>query len=430
MTDVEKTHPCPPSSGGVATEHYCRAMNRQMNTQLSACAHVACTSPWRFCPVCIVVRALPIHTLREGGVCKEHGAVGNLSRKEVIQRGDEIRKKSIIRISPQKTPPSIVMEEKRRVVVEKKPALIQKRAPQVEAPPLVEKPSPQKVLVSKLSGNTTLDSLSRRLGRAMRLRLNEKKRRLKWLGKRLTRFRITPGRIALKAFILRTYHLAVLENVVRAMPKGPHSPLPTLWDVTKYASKYLEIGHRGFHVRVNKRLTEKDLEELGIQIVTERRAQPAKELVKKVHEYDFARFDSEFDEECRTALMRMSSYHPKRVEDVVREFNAIPRSQWADWGSLIDPLDVAHAIQTMCADGKMDRARAGVLFGRPEYWVEIVLKLHKLTPVVRGLIGPKASPNWRLQFGQAVLVSSQQPSKQLACARGEMWRVVRSRYKT
>ncbi len=407
MTESAKTHPCALSSEGVATEHYCRVRNREMSAHLKGCAKEGCPSPWRFCPVCIVVRASPIHTLREGGVCKEHGVVGILKEKEILYLSKVVQQRHREHSLP-------VPEEKRP---ERKSVVVKAKTSVVEKAP------------RKMNSRTTPQSLSNRLERVVRLRIREKKRRLHFLGKRLARFRIASNRVVLKAFTLWTYHVAVLENVVRSMPQGRNSPFPTLRGVTKYASRYLDVGHEGFHSRVKAQLMAKDLEELGIR-VSVKSVKQGDTLVRQVPNYDFTRFDSEFDEACRLALMRMSSYRPRDMMEVLRAFGEIPRTQWAYWDLHVDPLDVAYTIQIMCADGTMSKGRAGVLFGRPEYWVEIVLKLHKLIPTIRGLIGPKASPHWRLQFGQAVLVSSHKPSQQLSCARDEIWRVVRSRYKT
>lgn len=414
MTDVEKTHPCKLSREGVAGEQYCRAMNRQMSTQLEQCAKSACTSPWRFCPVCIVVRALPIHTLREGGVCKVHGEVGALGKQEVISRSkSEVRQQGEdnLTLAPSQTQRNDGMAFLRRKEVSK---VISKTKQEVR----------------KLSPRTTPQSLSRRLTRVMQLRLGEKRRRLKSLSQRLARFKLSPTDCVLRPFSVFTYQLAVIENVIRSMPQRAQDPLPTLWHVVKEAADYLNVGPHGLYYKMSMQLTKRDLEELGLSNPPRRGDKPEQKVRQKVvPDFDFARFEKDFDEECRSALLRMSSYRPKDMGQVLREFNAIPKSQWADWDVIIDPLDVAHAINALCADGKRSKARAGALFGRQEFWVETVLKLHKLTPTVRGLIGPKASPHWRLQFGQAVLVSSHQPSKQLACAREEMWRMVRSRYK-
>lgn len=99
MTDVEKTHPCKLSREGVAGEDYCRVMNRRQATQLDAC--IACASPWRFCPVCIVERTLPIHTLRTGGMCPVHNAVGNLTKEEVLARREVPHLAEELMLAPQ-----------------------------------------------------------------------------------------------------------------------------------------------------------------------------------------------------------------------------------------------------------------------------------------------------------------------------------------
>lgn len=399
MTDTEKTHPCTLSSKGVATEQYCRAMNRQTNTHLTCCVKAACTSPWRFCPVCIVERRSPIHTLQEGGVCRAHGAVGTLNKKEIISRREKVS-----RVTEEEPKPAIPVRVPRILVKAKEKSEIQETARRT------------------VHHRVTPESLSRRLARVMEMRLNEKKRRLKHLGKRLTRYRTTPEKVAFKLFSTWDYTIAAVEHVMRDMPKDPP---PSLWQVAHRATEYLNIGPHGLYLRLAQGLTDTDLEHMGIR---EKRA-PREVLPKRIPDFDFPRFDREFDEECRAALMRMGAYRPEEPEKVLRAFTAIPRNSWADWDTIVDPLDVAYALQHFCVDGKMGVEEVGKFFGRQGYWVEIVLKLHKLTPTIRGFIGPKASPDWRLQFGQAVLVSSKKPSEQLSATREEMWRVARSKYK-
>lgn len=401
----EVVQQCALSKEGVATEQYCRAMNRQMNTNLSCCAKANCRSIWRFCPICIVSRASPIQTLRNGA-CRIHGDVSAMNREQIL-----LRCKALASLSEKiSTAVPVVIPPTNTKVIAKRSLSLTGRAHH------------------KRGRRTTPESLWRRLDSVVHMRLKEKKRRLKYLSERLARCRVTPSDVVFKAFSVWTYQYAAVENVTRDLRIKSNVEVPGLWEVCQKAADHLDIGPNSLLVKMIAGLNIDDFKELGIR-VPRSKSHVATTDRKMPIDHDYERFERDFDDQCRAALMRMSEYRPKDTEEVLRTFNEIPKSRWADWDLVVDPLDVAHALNSLCSEGKMSAQRAAVLFGKAEYWVQIVLKLHKLTTTIRGFVGPKASPDWRLQFGQAVLVSSKQPGQQLPFTKEEMWRVVRSRYK-
>lgn len=440
----EKTHPCALSSEGVATEHYCRIRNRNQNDHLSACCKFKCNSPWRFCTACLLTRTSPMRTLKNGLACEVHGEVGKLSQKELLK---------FLEKKPQSQPvpePQVQHEEKAPRAEE---AMQRSEVKTAEDPHLKmriseERTKTQEVRAQKSklrAKRKTLRTYSKRLEIAIERNLVRKRKRLMILSFRLGDIRILrPHKVRLRELSRKLdrvyekaiaklipgvpekdYRAALLEDVVRDILRANPDGGPTLWEASEKVASRLRLQTNTMHVYFRKNLTWEEITEMGIITREEVKKEQAKRHL--LAPYDYVRFEREFESACTEGLLR--TYVPMPPDQVLERFRTISQNYPTEWDFFIHSMHVAHALRSMCADGRMSVKQAGEQFGKQEYWAQIALGLHKLIPVPRGLLGPDAPNEWRLRFGEAVFVSTKDPSKQLRYARQELWNRVKSRYK-
>lgn len=377
MTDVEKTYPCALSKEGTATEDYCRTKSRFAQNQVTTCARVACASPWRFCPACILNRQTPVRTLQEGVGCSVHGDVKGLSGK-VLRNTYYPR-------------PKIRIQQKNTLAQE----VHKKRIDLLRA--------------------------SEKLRTRVLAIIREKQKDLSHLSARLALRKPDKKDAALGAFDLQTYRRATIEDTVRDMRiNEPHSKI-TLIGVSVRAARRLATSASAIHQFLGKHISKEEREQLGITPGSNSRAS------QDPTRFNFESFEKDFELLRSKGLESRKVFSSEQWKTILDRYRFLSTNQF--WSNTMDPMEVSEALTFAFEKLEMTERELANLIQAPPVRVQAFLELGGLTEGLHGMLGPYVPLYWRIEFGRALRIARQAPESQIDAAKAILWSSRRWSYK-
>ena len=131
---------------------------------------------------------------------------------------------------------------------------------------------------------------------------------------------------------------------------------------------------------------------------------------------DVERFEREFAEKRKQSAL--VEWPLVQWTNTVERFRAavVVTSSKPKWSDRLDPMEVTHALESMCASG-MRETSVATYFERSEAWVKMMLRLGNLIPELKGMLGPQVPSMWRLSLHDAGRISQYEPDRQISQAR-------------